>query len=181
MVQVMTDSVNHAHSSEERLSRLEATVETFVLTVSRDIQEQNQSITLLRQAIQDQNKTPWHNYIAGFAVLLVILAMFGNGYVRDLNRMEADLLDTQADYHKHSSDGHPVIALREMEMYRDVDHEKMKELKTDILELQAWRRSAVSDNAAAHATLSANVYNLQQAERRAWAMSHGGDERVHGE
>lgn len=181
MVQVMTDTVNHMHSSEERLSRLEATVETFVLTVSRDIQEQNQSITLLRQAIQDQNKTPWHNYIAGFAVLLVILAMFGNGYVRDLNRMENDLLDTQADYHNHSSDGHPELALREMKLYRDVDHEHMKTLQDDILELQEWRRNAVSDNAAAHATLSADVDNLRRAEERAWAISHGGDARVHGE
>lgn len=169
----MTDSsVNHLHTSEERLSRLEATVETFVLTVSRDIQEQNSSITALRQAIQEQNKTPWQNYIAAFGVLLVILAMYGSGFTDDQSKMEMDILKARDEFHAHSSDGHPDIALREMQMYRDADHVKMKELATDMLEMQEWRRKDLSENASAHATLSARVDFLIESEKRSWEMSH---------
>ena len=80
---------NHTHSTEERVSRLEATVETFVHTVSKDIQDQNANINALRQAIQEQGTPKWQNYIATAAVMLGVLAMIGSAYVRDLGRAEA--------------------------------------------------------------------------------------------
>lgn len=83
----------HPHSFEERLSRLEATVETFVLTVSKDIQDQNSNINALRKAIQEQIKPQYQNWIAAAGVLLLVVGMFGSVYLRDLNRFERDMQD----------------------------------------------------------------------------------------
>ena len=82
---------HHAHTNEERLSRLEATVETFVLTVSKDIQDQNSNINALRKAIQEQVKPQYQNWIAASGVLLLIVGLFGSVYLRDLRRTEHDL------------------------------------------------------------------------------------------
>jgi hypothetical protein len=87
----MGESTSHAHTTEERVSRLEATVETFVLTVSKDIQDQNSNINALRKAIQEQGTPKWQNYIASAAVLLAVVGLIGNAYVRDLDRAETDI------------------------------------------------------------------------------------------
>lgn len=167
-----TSTVNHAHSFEERLSRLEATVETFVLTVSKDIQEQNGNINALRQAIQEQNRTPWHNYIAGFGVLLVVLAMFGSGYVRDLSRVELDVLGAAKEFHEHTADGHPEVALREMKLYRDIDSQHMQEMRTGIRELQEWKRSHSSEDERTHSGHAENLRFLEKELDRQWQMAH---------
>lgn len=99
----MENAASHPHSFEERLSRLEATVETFVLTVSKDIQDQNSNINALRKAIQEQIKTPWPNYIAGAGVLALVLGMFGSIYLRDLNRLDADVVNLRVWRNQHDT------------------------------------------------------------------------------
>jgi len=40
---------------------------------------------------QENQKTPWANYLSAFALILVMVGMVGSGYVRDLNRLENTL------------------------------------------------------------------------------------------
>ena len=168
----MTESVNHSHSFEERLSRLEATVETFVLTVSKDIQEQNGNINALRQAIQEQIKPQYQTWLAALGVVLLIAGMFGTLYMRDTSNINEDLLAIQQDYHDHTSDGHPQIALREMKMYRDVDQERMEELRVEVKELRDWKRLHSSEDEKTHARHAEALRFLEKEMDRQWRMSH---------
>ena len=115
---------NHSHTTEERVSRLEATVETFVHTVSKDIQDQNANINALRQAIQEQGTPKWQNYIATAAVLVGIFSLIGSAYIRDLGKAEDDIDQLNewrdeytADHAAKSSAYHQRIKSLERDVY----------------------------------------------------------------
>ena len=52
-----------------------------------------ESVNKLSQRIDERTKPQWQTYIAGGTFLLILAAAFGSGWVRDLNRMSAELRD----------------------------------------------------------------------------------------
>lgn len=139
------------HDVHERVSRIEATLETFVVTVSKDIQETNQNVDALRHLIQDSLKTPWQNYIAAAGVILMLVAMFGSGYIRDLSRVETVVNAEQSAFTKHISDGHPNALRNEVAVYRQADAEEMERIRGRISDLERWQLAHTAEDAAAHA------------------------------
>lgn len=87
-----TNMTEHSTNVEERLSRLEATVETFVHTVQRDISDITSSIDALRSGFNDSAKPQWQTVFAGMGILLLLGGFIGQWYVRDLHRVEQDVV-----------------------------------------------------------------------------------------
>lgn len=151
----------HNSTLDTRLSRLEAIVENFVSTVSNDIQQQNRSIDALRKAFQEHNRTPWTNVFGGATIVLLIIGMFGSGYVRDLSRVEllqAKLLDT---FTMHVSDGHPRRVEERMNAYKEYDDARMAKLQSKITRME-------EEGVAAHK----HTERLRALERDVFGYGH---------
>lgn len=76
---------------EGRMARLEATVDQFVTTVRSQFDNTNEQfdalhnhIDGLREAIQRHDRTPWGNVIAAGTLILAIVALGAQGFIRDL-------------------------------------------------------------------------------------------------
>ena len=81
---------------EGRMARLEATVDSFVTTVRSQFDNTNEQfdalhshIDGLREAIQRHDRTPWANVIAGGTLILAIVALGAQGFIRDLSDARA--------------------------------------------------------------------------------------------
>lgn len=77
---------------EGRMARLEATVDSFVSTVRSQFDNTNEQfdalhshIDGLREAIQRHDRTPWGNVIAAGTLILAIVALGAQGFIRDLS------------------------------------------------------------------------------------------------
>lgn len=77
---------------EGRMARLEATVDQFVTTVRSQFDNTNEQfdalhnhIDGLREAIQRHDRTPWGNVIAAGTLILAIVALGAQGFIRDLS------------------------------------------------------------------------------------------------
>lgn len=91
----MTES--HHPNIEERLSRLEATVETFVVAVQKDIQDITAGLDSLRRSMSENSKPQWQTLFGGLTVALMLGAFIGSSYVKDLRRNERGLADIERD------------------------------------------------------------------------------------
>lgn len=74
------------------MARLEATVDQFVTTVRSQFDNTNEQfdalhnhIDGLREAIQRHDRTPWGNVIAAGTLILAIVALGAQGFIRDLS------------------------------------------------------------------------------------------------
>ena len=125
---------------EGRIARLEATVEAFVSTVrsqfdntSEQFESLYKHIDGLRDAIQQRDRTPWANLIAAGALLLAIITMVAQGYIRDLQRMQ-DLQDRGIGVlRNHIGDGHPATTQRYLQA--EIDH-----IEDNDANLRKWIR-----------------------------------------
>ena len=136
---------------EGRIARLEATVEAFVSTVrsqfdntSEQFESLYKHIDGLRDAIQSRDRTPWANLIAAGALMLAIITMVAQGYIRDLQRMQ-DVQDLGiARLQAHTGDGHPQSVIDEFE--NEFEH-----IHNDDAMLKEWVRN--------HDTRELNLYH----------------------
>lgn len=86
-----TPSPQRHEDLEGRMARLEATVDQFVDTVRSQFTNTNEQfdalhshIDGLREAIQRHDRTPWGNVIAAGTLILAIVALGAQGFIRDL-------------------------------------------------------------------------------------------------
>jgi len=105
----MTDS-----NLEHRLSRLEATVESFVDAVSKQFEHMNEQhssmythLDGLRDAINNSQRTPWANLIAAGALVVTIVALGAQRYIQDLDRVQYYGNKRDNLIYDHIADGHP--------------------------------------------------------------------------
>jgi len=115
---------------EGRMARLEATVEAFVTTVRSQFDNTNEQfealykhIDGLRDAIQQRDRTPWGNIFAAGTLLIAVIAMGAQGYIRDLSRLQTLQDRTTASFLDHIRDGHPSSLERTLEHITEEDRE----------------------------------------------------------
>ena len=66
------------------------------------------ALTRFLDAYAIDRRPPYQTIFAGAAIVLGIVGMFGSGYVRDLNRIEATVERNLVDFRGHVQDGHPT-------------------------------------------------------------------------
>ena len=69
---------------DQRLSRLEATVEAL----ARDVTSVAESVRKLSDAVRVQASTPWSTLAAWAGVILVVVSLGMSGYVREIGTLE---------------------------------------------------------------------------------------------
>ena len=84
--------------SEDRIARLEAGQEALqsnVVQLGKTIEghaaQTRHAIESLAKQVSDGQRTPWSALASWAAVILVIVGMAGSGYVRDLDRTDAEI------------------------------------------------------------------------------------------
>jgi hypothetical protein len=98
---------------ESRVSSVETAVEHIEVGMG-DIKDSIRTgFSEIKREIDDQqqNSRPQVVAWAGWAaVLLLVIGMFGSGYVRDLNRVEEDLTHVTQEVHQHLQEDAAVEA-----------------------------------------------------------------------
>jgi len=103
--------------NNEKSSNIEtrlATNEAAITHIESSIVEMRGAITRgfdsIREEInvqEDQNRPRISTWAGWAAVVLIVIGMFGNGYIRDLNRLEKNYYNIEKTMYDHLSDGHP--------------------------------------------------------------------------
>lgn len=73
------------------------------------------SIGRLAGQFNNHNRTPWSMLAGWAAVVLVVIGFLGNGYVRDMQRVERDGDAVGVSFVEHIKDGHPGVVRIGME------------------------------------------------------------------
>jgi hypothetical protein len=125
-------------STEERVTRIETTVESLAdsvrtqwLRMNDQVEQLGGHIDALREAIQVRDRTPWANYLSAIALVVVIIGMAAQGYIRDLTRIQDLQSAGLTSLYEHTGDGHPRRVEEKMQL-------EMSEAASQMQYLHEW-------------------------------------------
>ena len=145
--------IQSLHEKVSQLTSTASSVDSSLKTVfgRMDKSEQMHSDTEQRQ--REQSKTPWANYIATAALVLVIIGMVSSGYIRDLNRIEVSTVDNHKEIAEHVTDGHPKRVEQKVAANKEAIEYLTKEIHDNLglfnevrIQLEAQNERLLSQN-----------------------------------
>jgi hypothetical protein len=99
--QPLPDLGSRVSGLERDVAHLDDRIDAFEKTVGRRFDQLAYSIENLGKSFNEGRKTPWATLAAWAGVVVMLVAILGHGYVRDLNRVEATHDQLQKTYYEY--------------------------------------------------------------------------------